>query len=234
MSMRQPHHLLLSLCFGVLLLGSLGCLVMDSYDGSQDEETPEVNNANNATPEPDSNPDTEPKPNPNPNEGFIVAGYIDGDAVPAGTKVVALWSVTTTSPAYFYLLGQGQASGAGFRITLPMDELPQLALNTGGLGVAMLVALPQEATLPQEGSLTRDEFRALTNQAIGISKRHAVIYRQRGGQPSSAWSLDFSQGYQCGVGVEASANQSAETFKPVSCAEVAISPDGQLDWVNWR
>lgn len=214
--------------------GSLGCLIMDSYSDREEEE-PEVNNANpNPQPEPEPDPNPRPDPDPRPNEGFIIEGRIEADSTPPGTQVIALWSVTTTSPAYFFALGTGLASGSRFRINLPADELPILALNNGGLGVAMLVALPEDAQLPKEGSLTRTEFNALTAGALGLSKRHAIIYRQERGQPTSPWAFDFTAGYQCAQGVEPAPNQSFETFEPAPCEELTITLDGRRDWVNWR
>lgn len=215
--------------------GSLGCLVMDSYSDREDE--PEVNNLSpepNPEPNPSPNPDPDPKPNPSPTEGFIIEGRIESDSTPPGTQIVALWSVTTTSPAYFFALGTGLASGSRFRVNLPADELPILALNNGGLGVALLVALPEDAQLPKEGSLTRQEFNDLTAGALGLSKQHAIIYRQERGQPSSPWAFDFASGYQCAKGVAPAPNQSFETFEPAPCEQLTITLDGRRDWVNWR
>ena len=238
------HSTLCSLC-ALLLLGSLGCLVMDAHsDRDDDDPTPRVdeqpaptNNMPGPQPDPEPEPEPDPRPDPRPDPGatFVLEGKVSGqEATPAGTQIVALWSVTDTSPIYFYALGQGLASRDIFRLRLPSGDLPAEAMNRGGLGVAMLLALPEEAALPAQGQLTSEEFRALTARTLGISKRHAIVFRQEGGQPSSAWASSFTSGYQCAQGQAASSGQAFESFRPVPCDQVTIVLDGQRQWVNWR
>jgi len=159
-----------------------------------------------------------------------------GYSLPGAGDVFAVWTVSSGSPDYLYVSGSGQLTEAGFELELPAT-LPDEAINSYGVGVGLIYALPS-AYVPPPGRL--DETLApdrLAPSFIGITPRYAVIYRKPGATPPSpaSWMEAFPEGYSCGVGVPAIAGDIFDTYAPVDCSmvELVVGDPSTFDFVNW-
>ena len=168
---------------------------------------------------------------------FDISGTLAGPqlaSLPAGSRVVVLWVVTSGSPDYTYIYGQGtiDAANGRFSVRLP-DAPPAAALNAYGVGVGIPIVIPPGVTLPN-GRVTDDA--ALEAAALGAAGNYAVIYTA-GARPAGftgiPWIDAFPLGYGVGRGIDLSG--SFDGFEPVGSTtiEMIIDDIDNIDFVNW-
>lgn len=155
-----------------------------------------------------------------------------GNSFPAAdNKVFAYWVVSSGSPDYIYVFGQGTATSTGFTINFE-SEPPAEALNSYGVGVAIVGGLLPSSTTYAPGKLTDESlfYEAATTQAL--TDRYAIIYKKAGAE-GLGWTSSFPEGYSCGKGVPAADGETFDTFEKVDCAQVILRIDTMFDIVNW-
>ena len=163
---------------------------------------------------------------------YTVSGTLDnrtGAPVPAGTRVMVAWEVSSGSPDYTYVFGEGtvQANGAGFELTFDAPP-PARALNSNGLGVG-IVFLTTDTGLRAGDDASRLDPAAI----VGAAGQFAVIYLDRGPAEVGSWAAKFQPGYNVGRGIEIPGD--FDGFEPVSPSSIEIIVDDleNIDFVNW-
>lgn len=174
---------------------------------------------------------------PEPPTPFTVSGTLSGPqlaALPAGSRVVLLWVVTSSSPDYAYVFGDGTIDAANGRFTMTIaDRPPRAALNSYGLGVGIPVVVGPGASIPT-GRL--DDVAALQAAALGAAGNYAVIYTAAA-RPSQmtelAWVDAFPLGYGVGRGIILPGT--FDGFEPVASTtiEIVIDDMENIEFVNW-
>lgn len=167
-------------------------------------------------------------------EPFTISGAV---APSTAGKIVILWSVYIGDDSN-YAYGTGSSTGDAFVASLTGGPPPE-ALNDG-LGVGVAVLVPEDYEVP-EGTLSEEDFNALTEEALGADLQHAIIYRD----PAQAadglpWADDFGTGFGCGVCViDDEAGDDGDTFDdfaPAACTEFSVTVDADLENIpncNW-
>jgi hypothetical protein len=168
---------------------------------------------------------------------FAVSGRIQnntGAPIPAGTRLVVIWTVSSGSPDYSYVYGEGvidRITGMfGVRFEGPP---PAAALNNGVLGVGLVVATTDH-TLKDGDRLT--DGRSLLASIVGLTPQHAVIFVN--GHPDTlqvpTWATAFESGYSVGVGVKVPGSV-FDKFVPVSPSSALLIIDAlaNIEIVNW-
>ena len=117
----------------------------------------------------------------------------------------------------FFKLGDGTTVPGEFDLVFEREP-PASALETGGFGVAVVGLLPGLATLP-DGPVERGDV-----NLIGITTRHAVIFKQPGAAGPD-WLERFPEGFSCGQCLIGSGT--FEEFERVDCSFVVIQAFGQ-------
>ena len=171
----------------------------------------------------------------NPSEGFTVNGTIQNNTqapIPENARLVVVWVVSSGSPDYSYVFGEGTidpASGS-FEISMP-DPPSAAALNDGLLGVGVLF-VTVNATLSAGDDI--DDIPEA--DFIGAAGDYGIIYVQ--GNPGDAaqvrdWAADFDSGYGVGVGMEVAGD--FDKFVPTSQSGVVLIIDDidNISFVNW-
>jgi hypothetical protein len=155
-----------------------------------------------------------------------VQGTLVGTPPAPASKIVVVWSVSSGSPDYVFKFGEGSVTGAKYVVSLERDP-PAEAINRYGIGIGMLALVDAQLSIP-EGKV--DE--ATVDAVLGVSRRHAVIWRAEGAQDLS-WSGAFPRGYSCGRCVDAPEGEIFDSFEPVECTGIEIQV-GEIDDVcNW-
>lgn len=170
-----------------------------------------------------------------PSTGFVVRGRVQnntGAPIPAGTRLVVIWGVTSGSPDYSIVFGEGvidRMTGTfGVRFDGPP---PAAALNNGVLGVGIVIATTDQ-TLKDGDSLPNS---APTFDILGVTAQHAVIFLAT--QPDTlqmpTWATGFDTGYAVGVGVKVPGT--FDKFMPVSPSSALLIIDAlaNIEIVNW-
>jgi len=168
-----------------------------------------------------------------PAASLLVTGQIQnntGAPIPAGARVVVVWTVSSGSPDYAYVFGAGTIDPATGTFRIEFDQTPPVeALNVGALGVGFVVATTNQTL--KDGDIITNSM----PEVIGITGQHAVIYlkSQQDAMTFRDWVAEFSTGYSVGVGVPVQG--SFDKFVPVSpSAAVLILDDlANIDIVNW-
>jgi hypothetical protein len=166
-----------------------------------------------------------------PNSNFVVTGTIQnntGAPLPDNTRLLVVWQVTSGSPDYSYVFGQGtvNAEAGTFRVELDQPP-PAQALNNGNLGVGIIVATTNQ-TLGDGGNVDQ-----ILDELIGAAGRYGVIYVGPSGAQSPQWASGFPTGYGVGVGVDV--ENDFDQFQPASPSSVVLIIDAleNIDFVNW-
>jgi len=166
-----------------------------------------------------------------PSNGFVVTGTIQNNTrgpLPANTRLLVVWQVTSGTPDYSYVFGQGtvNAQAGTFRVQLDQPP-PAQALNQGSLGVGIIVATTNQ-TLGDGGNI--DEA---LDELIGAAGRYGVIYIDPAGTSYRQWASDFPAGYSAGVGVDV--ENDFDLFQPTAPSSVVPIIDAleNIDFVNW-
>ena len=170
-----------------------------------------------------------------PAAAFTVQGKTEiaqGSSFPASdNKLLAYWVVSSGSPDYVYVFGQGTATSTGFTINFE-SEPPAEALNSYGVGIAIVGGLFPSSTVytPGKAGSGTPFYEDATTQAL--TDRYAIIYKKAGAEGLD-WTDSFPDGYSCGKGVPAVQGQTFDTFEKVDCAQVILRIDTMFDIVNW-
>jgi hypothetical protein len=166
---------------------------------------------------------------------FAVSGRIQnrtGRPIPADARLVVLWGVSSGSPDYSYVYGEGvidRVTGMfGVRFAGPP---PAAALNNGVMGVGLVIATTDH--LLKDGDSLPN--RPPTFDILGVTAQHAVIFLAS--QPDTlqmpAWATAFDAGYTVGVGVKVPGT--FDKFVPVSPSSALLIIDAlaNIEVVNW-
>ena len=166
--------------------------------------------------------------------GFVVTGHIQNNtqaSIPANTRLVAVWGVSSGTPDYSYVFGEGTINRLTGTFRIVFDQPPPVAaLNNGVLGVAFLIATTDQS-LTDGDSLTGSSS---TAQIIGVTGQHAVIFVDH--QDTlyvNTWVPSFPTGYSVGVGVKVPGT--FDKFEPVSRSSPILIIDdlANIEIVNW-
>jgi hypothetical protein len=179
-------------------------------------------------------------------EAFVVKGVrAAGEGMTLDAKpqrLFGLWSVSSGSPDYIYMFGQGEASGDAFTMTFDGPP-PAEAINSYGVGVAVIGGLASESTPLASGRCEEDCLGFPGRQAkMGVpfadafADRYAVIWVDASKDFSNPklpdWMRNAPKGYSCVKGVP-STNDGFDGFEQVDCAQVVLRVDMKFEFVNW-
>lgn len=164
---------------------------------------------------------------PTPPVGVFSFDALATAAVPAGSKVVVIWTVSATSPDYLFAFGQGTASGSDVFVSFSTTP-PEEAINAGVLGVG-LVGVVDASEVIVEGKITEGQI----EKAHFISSDHAVIYRGAMDPPAGAksWIDAFPKGFSCGRCVDT--GTTFDDFAPEDCKDFRLVPAAGAKVCNW-
>jgi hypothetical protein len=170
-----------------------------------------------------------------PSTGFAVSGRIQnrtGRPIPADARLVVIWGVSSGSPDYSYVYGEGvidRITGMfGVRFEGPP---PAAALNNGVMGVGLVIATTDH--LLKDGDSLPN--RPPTFDILGVTAQHAVIFLAS--QPDTlqvpTWATAFDAGYAVGVGVKVPGT--FDKFVPTSPSSALLIIDAltNIEVVNW-
>lgn len=154
-----------------------------------------------------------------PREAFVVDGFVDVAAYPRAS-VIGVWEIAGT-PVRHYKLGDGVRLGARFTLGFDTDPPPE-ALNADGIGVALVVMLPELTTVP-DGPVTLSSL-----PSIGLSSDTAIIYKTAGAT-GPAWSRSLAPRFSC---AQCDRRQTPHAYELIACASVLVEGPGfpLCDW----
>jgi hypothetical protein len=167
-----------------------------------------------------------------PGDGFVVTGTIQnntGAPIPANTRLVVLWQVTSGTPDYSYIFGSGTVDPDAGTFRIQLDQAPPAqALNAGNLGVGLIVATTNQ-TLENGGTIDA----ATLAEVVGAAGRYGIIYTGSNEVQNPEWATQFDTGYGVGVGVDVVGD--FDQFAPASPSSVVLTIDAleNIDFVNW-
>jgi hypothetical protein len=167
-----------------------------------------------------------------PSSEFVVTGTIQnntGAPIPANTRLVVLWQVTSGTPDYSYIFGEGTVDPDAGTFRIQLDQAPpSQALNVGPLGVGLIVATTNQ-TLGNGGTI--DD--AALAEVVGAAGRYGIIYIGPSGVQNPEWASQFDSGYGVGVGVDVVGD--FDQFAPADPSSVVLIIDAlqNIDFVNW-
>ncbi|HET9387426.1 MAG TPA: hypothetical protein VFO67_19980 [Gemmatimonadales bacterium] len=166
-------------------------------------------------------------------EGFVVTGRIENNTlapIPVNTRLLAVWGVSSGTPDYGYVFGEGTINRLAGTFRIRFDQPPpDDALNMGELGVAFLIATTDQ-------SLTQGRLPSGPIGYAGLTARYAVIFlKSENASQFRSWATLFDIGYSVGVGVEALPGETFDTFRPDSPSSPVLIIDvpANIDIVNW-
>jgi hypothetical protein len=171
-----------------------------------------------------------------PGTGFVVTGHIQNNTqapIPVGTRLIAIWGVSSGTPDYGYVFGEGTINRATGTFRIRFDQPPPTAaLNAGALGVAFLLATTDQS-LKEEDVITGSS--GMTH-FIGITAQHAVIFvaSHQDVVQLPDWAAAFDTGYAVGVGAKVP-GEVFDKFLPASPSSTLLIVDdaANIHVVNW-
>ena len=175
-----------------------------------------------------------PTPDAGATHGQTVSGGVDPAVQGEGLVAAIIWEVSSGSADYAYKFGEGTVTNDRYSITLSGDP-PAEAINSFGLGIAVVVVLAPGVTLP-DGKLAPT---VLSTDIVGISARNSVIWRAEtmnlpeSGPPPDWWPLGFPQGLACGACTPRPDGGSFDGFAPTTCDQMQINlvvPENVCNW----
>jgi len=125
----------------------------------------------------------------------------------------------------------GELTRDGFEIRFPVTPPEEVISETYGVATGFVVAFADDNVLPIG---PRPDEDASLQSAIGVSSRHAVIYRRPDFELPSWlqgfewWADRFPTGFSCGAAFETA---DFDVFEPVDCSMVELTI-GPLDEIN--
>lgn len=159
-----------------------------------------------------------------------------GTTIPGNARVLVGWNVSSGSPDYIYVFGEGTVNMADstFKVVFKEDP-PTEALNSYGLGVGLIMLTSNQTfTARKYSEMAADSL--LTQGFLGGAGNHAVIYIK--GSPDSvargrSWATRFQTGFNTGQGIRK--DQGFDEFEKVepSLIELIINDMSEIDWLNW-
>lgn len=168
-----------------------------------------------------------------PDTGFVVTGPIQNNtqaAIPADARVVVVWTVSSGTPDYGYVFGEGvlDRNAGTFRVQFDGPP-PAEALNAGVLGIGLVVATTDHSL--QNGDVLTDPPAGF----VGITAEHAVIFvsSRQDAMQLLDWAAAFGNGYSVGVGVKVPGT--FDKFEPASPSSAVLIVDdlANIEVVNW-
>ncbi|HEV8398233.1 MAG TPA: hypothetical protein VGQ18_00190 [Gemmatimonadales bacterium] len=170
-----------------------------------------------------------------PSTGFVVRGRIQNNTdapIPADARLVVIWGVTSGSPDYSVVFGEGEIDRMTGTFHVRFEGPPPTeALNNGVMGVGLVVATTDH--LLKDGDSLPN--RPPTFDILGVTAQHAVIFLAS--QPDTlqvpTWATAFDTGYTVGVGVKVPGT--FDKFVPVSPSTALLIIDAlaNIEIVNW-
>jgi hypothetical protein len=166
--------------------------------------------------------------------GFVVTGHIQNNTqtpIPANARLIAVWGVSSGTPDYGYVFGEGTINRLFGTFRIEFDQPPPVeALNNGVLGVGLLIATTDQSL--KDGDIVTGA--SWTAEIIGVTAQYAVIFVDH--QDSlylNHWVASFGSGYSVGVGVKVPGT--FDKFEPVSRSSPILIIDdlGSIEIVNW-
>lgn len=133
-----------------------------------------------------------------------------GAPIPANARVIIGWVVSSTSPDYTYLFGEGLVTGSTFSIT-PRQPPAAAALNAGNLGVGFVHLTADPNIHP---GVHLEDVLVDPAQLLGATGQFAVIYTTTGAEQTRDWAAAFERGYGVGAGVKRVGD--LDVFEPVA------------------
>ena len=163
---------------------------------------------------------------------FVVRGPLTNQSsqpVPANARVVVAWVVTSASPDYTYIYGEGTVQAGTFRVTFTAPP-PAEALNEGQIGVG--IVLLTTGTGLHSGMRLEDA--PANTVLLGATGNYAVIYRAVDAVTRVDWAGPFPLGFSAGVGVERPGDFDAFAPTDPTGLELLVVDDiDDIDFVNW-
>ena len=160
-----------------------------------------------------------------PPGAFQVSGTVTGTG-PADGNAIVVWVVSSGSPDYVYKFGQGPSTPTTFTVSLASNPPPAQALNTGGIGVGIVVVLAPGTAIPADGMIDENVL-----DGAGVSNQHSIIYKAQGANLGVPWMDAMPAGYSCGMCVPAAGT--FDTFVETQCTNVQVQWGAALDPCNW-
>jgi hypothetical protein len=172
-----------------------------------------------------------------PTAGFVITGHLQNNtqaAIPAEARLVAVWSVSSGTPDYGYVFGEGTINRVTGTFRIRFDQPPPAdALNASELGVALIILTTDQSLA--DGDIINNA--SPLNGLLGVTGQHAVIFvrNHEAARQLRDWVVLFDTGYSVGVGVKAPAGAVFDTFQPASPSSPLLIVDdlANLDVVNW-
>ncbi len=169
--------------------------------------------------------------------GIDISGAIAaGATVPAGAKVIVIWSVSTTSPDYEYKFGEGTATASGFTVHFAGTPPADAVNNAGGglmLGVGTVVLVSADTTIPDGRLATAFDL----STALGASPQGAIIWREGNfSGTGTTWPDAFPMSMvTCGACMAATMPMTFDAFTPADCStlEVMVGDPTTFSFCNW-
>lgn len=167
-----------------------------------------------------------------PDEALTVSGTVNnrsGVAIPQNARIVVAWVVSSGSPDYTYVFGEGTLRNGSSGFSVRFDEPPPPeALNSNGLGVGIPLLVAGSDIQP--GMRLED---ADLSSIRGAAGQYAIIYVADDPAGLQDWVTRFPRGYSVGRGVKR-ANQ-FDAFEPVAPGSVELIVDDleNIEFVNW-
>jgi hypothetical protein len=165
---------------------------------------------------------------------FVVTGTIQNNSqepIPPDARVVVAWGVSSGSPDYSYVFGEGTLDPAAGTFRIQFDQPPpSQALNAGALGVGIILVTTNQSL--QNGD---DLTTVAATELIGAAGQFGVIFTTTPEQASQyrGWAADFEAGYGVGVGIQVPGD--FDRFDPASPSSVVLIIDDlqNIEFVNW-
>jgi hypothetical protein len=170
-----------------------------------------------------------------PTHGWKVSGSVDPTVQAEGLTATLVWEVSSGTTDYGYKYGEATISNGRFSIALPNDP-PAEAINSFGIGIAVVMVLGPGVTLP-DGKIAASVFSSA--DIVGISARYSVIWRAKtldlpeSGVPANFWPLQFPQGLACGACTPAPDGGGFDGFTPTACDQLQIAVFDTANVCNW-
>jgi hypothetical protein len=168
-----------------------------------------------------------------PAQGFVVTGTIQNNTqapIPPNARLIVAWVVSSGTPDYSYVFGQGTINPSAGTFEIRLDQPPpSAALNAGGLGVGIIIA-----TTNQSVSTGVDVASIPESELIGAAGQHAIVFLTNPDQTQLPdWTAQFGNGYSVGVGIPVPGD--FDRFDPVSLSSVVLIIDDlqNIEFVNW-
>jgi hypothetical protein len=166
-----------------------------------------------------------------PSQEFVVTGTIQNNTeepLPPDARLIVAWLVSSTSPDYNSVFGEGTLNASAGTFQLRLDQPPpSQALNSGVLGVGILLVTTSQSIANGDDITSIPE-----EELIGAAGQFAIISVE---DPDGVegWAAEFDAGYSVGRGVQV--QDDFDEFEPASPSSVVLIIDAleNIEFVNW-